>query len=416
MVSLRNNNSNLFVVLIVAVVGFIGIIFIIFSTFHYHVQTNTDEYGQLMAPISTDSAGGGSGGSSGSSSSSVPVPVDDSVGVPIKGSSSSSSSSSGSSSSTIDTSSVNNSTPNIPICIGGPLKCSMLGYGSCTAPPYMIACKQNTASMTCENRDYTSTCANLSYVGSCAAVGCTEAVQCTSGICCNTNTNTYQPSSFSCSTTAIFSCTGQNVLQTNTVQYCSGLSASCSGSTYVSGPTSTGNDCSQPYDNIYCNEGASSSSYFGCTACSPACNSLPHAAAGTCVSGGQCTGTNCVAGWYPCVDGTSNNANGCETDIYNDVSNCGSCGNICGTANVASRSCNSGTCSISCNSGWANCDGVSSNGCEVNLAGSFPNNCGSCGHSCNTAADSGCYNGNCIPRCTSNSFYKCLSNKLYWYD
>lgn len=48
---------------------------------------------------------------------------------------------------------------------------------------------------------------------------------------------------------------------------------------------------------------------------------------------------------------------------------------------------------MSCAAGTANCDGVSSNGCEVNTNTSGTN-CGACGNVC--AAGSGCSNGACV--------------------
>ncbi len=46
-----------------------------------------------------------------------------------------------------------------------------------------------------------------------------------------------------------------------------------------------------------------------------------------------------------------------------------------------------------CSLGWANCDGIASNGCETNLKTDGAN-CGSCGHSCGGGA---CSNGQCQP-------------------
>ena len=52
-----------------------------------------------------------------------------------------------------------------------------------------------------------------------------------------------------------------------------------------------------------------------------------------------------------------------------------------------------------CASGFGDCDGVASNGCEVNLLTSKPN-CGTCGHHCTGGALASCCSGMCVPgRC-----------------
>jgi hypothetical protein len=63
-------------------------------------------------------------------------------------------------------------------------------------------------------------------------------------------------------------------------------------------------------------------------------------------------------------------ANGCEISLLLDANNCGSCGSICSQSGaawpqVATWGCAAGKCSIaSCNEGYFNCDGLTSNGCE----------------------------------------------------
>jgi hypothetical protein len=76
-------------------------------------------------------------------------------------------------------------------------------------------------------------------------------------------------------------------------------------------------------------------------------------------------------------------ANGCETNLNTNISNCGSCGYACPTRANATIFCAASTCGFSCTSGWGNCDGNAVNGCETYLNTSI-NNCGSCGHVCGT--------------------------------
>jgi len=75
-------------------------------------------------------------------------------------------------------------------------------------------------------------------------------------------------------------------------------------------------------------------------------------------------GITCQSGYADC---DNVNANGCETNVYSDVDNCGACGNICSLPN-AQEACVGGNCVISsCDFGFVDCDGWSTNGCEVNL-------------------------------------------------
>jgi hypothetical protein len=83
-------------------------------------------------------------------------------------------------------------------------------------------------------------------------------------------------------------------------------------------------------------------------------------------------------------------SDGCEVDLDQNTAHCGACNKQCGTANGTS-SCSDGVCSIQCNSGWGDCDGVNTNGCETNLA-TTKLHCGTCGHNClgGTCASSYC--------------------------
>jgi hypothetical protein len=115
-----------------------------------------------------------------------------------------------------------------------------------------------------------------------------------------------------------------------------------------------------------------------CGACGRACN-LPNATA-------QCTDSTCRilrcnAGFGDC---DNNPANGCETNLNTTLGSCGSCGAACSTTNVVGAACTSGQCTGTCAAGFQNCDNnLRSNGCESPLTD--PYNCGSCGRSCYTA-------------------------------
>ncbi|MBI5537560.1 MAG: hypothetical protein HY898_32860 [Deltaproteobacteria bacterium] len=105
----------------------------------------------------------------------------------------------------------------------------------------------------------------------------------------------------------------------------------------------------------------------------------------------------CTSGLGNC-DG--NVDNGCETNLGTDPQHCGSCTNVCSSVGGA-PSCVASTCNITCNAGLGNCDNNVANGCEVNT-NTDPGNCGSCGHLCSTVNGTpGCFGGNCTITCTS---------------
>ncbi len=130
--------------------------------------------------------------------------------------------------------------------------------------------------------------------------------------------------------------------------------------------------------------------------CGRACPSPANAVA-SCAAG-RCAFT-CNTGFGDC-DG--NAANGCETSLQSTPTSCGRCGNACSLAN-ATAGCSSGACAIaSCNAGFANCDAMTANGCEVNLTNTVTS-CGACGRACSLAnATSTCAAGVCaIARCNA---------------
>ncbi len=109
------------------------------------------------------------------------------------------------------------------------------------------------------------------------------------------------------------------------------------------------------------------------------------------------------------ADCNSNSADGCERDLQTDVNHCGGCGNRCSFAN-ASAECTGGSCHIaSCNSGWGNCDGNEANGCETQL--NSLSNCASCGTSCSRAnATATCATGSCAIAMCSSGWGNCDGN------
>jgi hypothetical protein len=149
-------------------------------------------------------------------------------------------------------------------------------------------------------------------------------------------------------------------------------------STCVAGACST---IACPAQQANCNTDANdgcevnlSTSPAHCGACQHACV-VPNATAAC--SAGACAVGACNAGFANC-DG--NPSNGCEVTLGDDVSNCGACGHACALAN-ATPVCGAGVCAVAaCNEGFADCNGVAADGCEVNLA--LVSSCGACGTVC----------------------------------
>ena len=108
---------------------------------------------------------------------------------------------------------------------------------------------------------------------------------------------------------------------------------------------------------------------------------------------GACTRTACVAGYGDC-NGNCNQSptDGCETPT-NTTSNCNGCGVQCWSGPNSVPTCTASGCGIACVAGYGNCDGNSVNGCETNVFTNV-NDCGACGNVC--AAGARCTNGSCV--------------------
>ena len=133
-----------------------------------------------------------------------------------------------------------------------------------------------------------------------------------------------------------------------------------------------------------------------CGGCGMPCN--PANATGGCVAG-ACGILSCDTGYANCNGTTSD---GCEARL-DSLTHCGACGSTCAHPNAMS-SCASGSCAfVSCMSGFANCDGMLANGCEQRL--DALDNCGSCGSVCALPnATSTCAGGTCgVASCNAGS-------------
>ncbi len=109
-------------------------------------------------------------------------------------------------------------------------------------------------------------------------------------------------------------------------------------------------------------------------------------------SNGQCRLAGCNSGFSDC---NLNEADGCEQPTGTDANNCGACGNVC-VINHGTPKCENSACVVdTCDTGWSDCDGLGSNGCEA-FTERDPSNCGMCGNECQPAG-SMCENNTCRP-------------------
>lgn len=83
-------------------------------------------------------------------------------------------------------------------------------------------------------------------------------------------------------------------------------------------------------------------------------------------------------------------------DLAKDIRNCGGCNIPCnGARGNQANLCKKGLCEVECMTGFADCNGDPSDGCEVDVR-TNAGHCGACGASCDVDAGQPCIDGKCL--------------------
>jgi len=138
-----------------------------------------------------------------------------------------------------------------------------------------------------------------------------------------------------------------------------------------------------------------------CSACGVSC-STGHAADAGC-NGETCT-YQCSPGYADCNSATVPDPDGCET-ATNTTANCSGCNVACNTS-TGTPSCNGTTCKYTCNSGTADCNASTppdTDGCETAESTS---NCGGCGQACGST-NAGTFSADSCSDTTNSCSYTC---------
>jgi alpha-tubulin suppressor-like RCC1 family protein len=173
-------------------------------------------------------------------------------------------------------------------------------------------------------------------------------------------------------------CEGEGVCQPDATQTCG------TGGTQTCGSTCQWGACACTSDLLTCGAPGACSSpgdVLTCGACGNDCTALANVSStGIACAAGKCTYT-CASGFADC----SSTGAGCTADLSQPAS-CGACGHDCTDLPHVSgpTTCGtSGACAIpssSCASGYGDCNGDPSDGCEASLT--QPTACGVCGNVC----------------------------------
>jgi hypothetical protein len=128
------------------------------------------------------------------------------------------------------------------------------------------------------------------------------------------------------------------------------------------------------------------------------CGAPPNATA-VCL-GGSCSLT-CATGYADCDASASN---GCEIDTGSDSAHCGACFMSCPVPpGAVNATCVAGACRPVCQLGWMDCNGNFADGCENPLTST--SHCGACGRTC--ISGDGCCDRRCVSLNTDSDCGRC---------
>jgi hypothetical protein len=241
------------------------------------------------------------------------------------------------------------------------------GFADCTAAP---GCETNTTNSGAHCGGCGTACLPSQATGVCAASSC-QVSSCNAGYgdCngtyadgCEVNTAGGNPNNCGgCSNfNAAFSCP----TYPNAARLC--VASTCQMGSCASGFS----DCNvNPADGCEVN---TTNTVTSCGACGTNCGVL-HPNRGVNCAASACVPGTCNSGYGDCTG-----APGCETDTTSSTTHCGACGNSCAPAQ-GTGVCVSSACQINtCNAGYGNCNNLYADGCETNTTSGDPNNCGGC--------------------------------------
>ncbi len=292
-----------------------------------------------------------------------------------------------------------NTQSSVVSCGGCGSRCSTThGAASCTAGSCGIACAANYGDCDGDvtNGCETPTASDALNCGTCGHLCSSNhgVAGCSTGVCQIACSAGYDD----CDGAAVNGC--ETV--TSTVGNCGACGVGCSvaqgtpscvknvSGVYVcsvAGCNAPSADCNGAYG-----DGCEINTQTALTACGLCGNKCSYANAGALCSGGACALGTCAAGYGNC-DGTA--ANGCETVLSTTPAHCSKCGQACSLAN-ATAGCSGGACTVaSCSANYKNCNGLPADGCEINVS-SDANNCSDCGSVCGLPhAVEGCVASKC---------------------
>lgn len=195
-------------------------------------------------------------------------------------------------------------------------------------------------------------------------------------------------------------CNSRCVDITADTQHCGGCGMTCAGATkHVPAPACTAGVCSGACEMGFtdCNtnklvDGCEVDTAAGpdnCGACGTVC-STNNIAVRTCAAG-KCNGT-CSVGFADC--NADKQSDGCELDVSSDITHCGGCNTTCSPNHVPAVSCAASKCNGACEGGWSDCNNdKASDGCEANVKNDTAH-CNACNAPCGAGVRK-CDNGVC---------------------